>query len=487
MNVGEKLALMAKEQPRKVVLVDGDIRLDFAELNRIANAVAKGLAQEGVRPGDVVALMLGNRAEFAYLYYGAMKLGAIVAPIDPRMAAPEIEKLLMLTETKKTFVDRKERLAELPHAVLVTGAEFHGRYLASGPREELSCPLDEDDVALYLHTSGTTGIPKVVELCYRHLDWFPQVMAEVWGTNETSILGMTLPMSHISGPIALNALVTHGSRLVIIRDVSPSSIFSAISKEKITVTWAVPPIFSAMARFARGSEDLSSLRFVAMMGTGVPLATMELFKKTFPGVPVLQGYGLTETSPFLTGLPVEFWQSKMGSIGRAVPRAEIVVMGEDGEILPPGQPGEIAARGPMVMKGYLKNPEATRARFRDGWFLTGDAGKMDEEGFFYHLGRNDDLIVTEKGLKLYPGEVENTLLSHPAVADAAVAMREEMPGGGKVLKAFVVLASNQEASEADLRVFCQKFLAPFKVPRVFAFRDALPKSPTHKTVRAALA
>ncbi|MCD6353747.1 MAG: AMP-binding protein, partial [Proteobacteria bacterium] len=230
--------------------------------------------------------------------------------------------------------------------------------------------------------------------------------------------------------------------------------------------------------------DLKSLAYVAMMGTNVPIQLMQEFKKAFPTVKLTQGYGLTETSPFITLLPLEYAETKLGSIGLPVPDIEIKIMDEDGSEVPKGEVGEIVVKGSMVMKGYHNNPGATKAMIRDGWLYTGDLGKADQDGFFYHLGRKDDMIITG-GLNVFPAEVENVIMRHPDVLEAGVVgIKDE--DRGEIIKAAVVLKPNKSVDKKVIIDFCRKHLAGFKVPRIVEFRDILPKTSTGKVSRGEL-
>ena len=487
MNVGQVLAQRAQDRANHEALILRDRRLTFAEINAFANRLAHALEKKGIEQGDAVALIFPNSIELALLYFGLMKKGAIVALLDPRLGIPEARSIIERTEAKLIFADPRlkgyEALADLA-PMIWTHPSWDDEFLGNASDAEIVANIEEADTALYLHTSGTTGMPKIVVLSYRNLDYFPLTMGVFYHTDADTILGIVLPMSHISGPIMLNELVDEGSRLVIIDELNPDHLLKTVEKEKITYFHAVPPIFQALLKSGHLGYDVFSLKFIAMMGTSVPLSVMQAFKGKFPHVAVVQGYGLTETSPFITTLPLEDEFRAFGSIGKAVPEAEVRIIDEEGRPLPPNEAGEIIVRGPMVMKGYLKDPDATARKIRDGWFYTGDIGKYNEEGFFYHLGRKDDLIVTEKGLKFYPAEVEDILLSLPEVLEAAVIQVKE--GKQAIIKAFIVLAPGKEISEHELRSYCQDKLAAFKIPRVFVFRESLPKTGSNKIQKSAL-
>jgi long-chain acyl-CoA synthetase len=218
-----------------------------------------------------------------------------------------------------------------------------------------------------------------------------------------------------------------------------------------------------------------------MMGTSIPLDLLKSFKKAFPSVAVIQGYGLTETSPQITLIPLEYEQKKMGSIGTAAPHAEIKLVDAKGEEVPVGEVGELTVSGPMVMQGYHNNPEATREKIRDGWFYTGDLCRKDEDGFYYHLGRKDDMIIVG-GLNVYPTEVEQVLWEHPLIKEVGVVGVPDK-GRGESIKAAVVLKPGSQLTKKEITSFCKEKLAIFKIPKLVEFWDKLPRSSTGKIVK----
>jgi acyl-CoA synthetase (AMP-forming)/AMP-acid ligase II len=504
MNVGSMLAQCAQRAPDKVAVIFGQEKLSFNQLNLMACRFAGKLRQLGIKKDDRVAIMLPNSSSFTIAYFGILKLGAIAAPLDIRLKGEDIRGIVKDSQIRVFITSSELNLSLAPFikgidcltATIITGMcvdEAEGNCI---PFEEIvgdetlstetGVEVHADDEALYLYTSGTTGRPKGVVLTFNNLRFFPETMEKLYGTSDSTVTGCILPMSHISGPILCNELVDKQCSLVIFDRLRPDTILATVEKHKVTWFHAVPPIFQALLKVPHLTKyDLSSLRFIGMMGTAIPLTLLKDFKKTFPSVSVIQGYGLTETSPFITLVPLEYEQQKMGSIGAAVPHAEIKLVDEKGEEVPCGEAGELIVKGPMVMKEYHNNPEATRDRIKNGWLYTGDLCRKDEDGFYYYLGRKDDMIIVG-GLNVFPSEIESTLVSHPQVVEAAavgVSDRER----GQVIMAFVVVEPGFNLSEKELISFCKDRLAIYKVPKRIGFRDTIPKTSTGKIARRLLA
>jgi acyl-CoA synthetase (AMP-forming)/AMP-acid ligase II/ABC-type nitrate/sulfonate/bicarbonate transport system permease component len=504
MIVGEYLQRQAHERPDKVAVICNEVQLTFSELNRQANMLANWLLAQGIKKGDRAVMLLPNCAEFAVVYFALMKIGVVAVILDFRLSPPEMAPLfdeteaqVLITHSKqKTFAVRMLRGKEhLRYVVLLgqdteaTGDEnglYHYEALVEGgDTQEPNVPITEEDEALYLYTSGTTGKPKGVILTYDHHTYFPESMKALEPLTDQDVQGSVLPMSHISGPIVLNLLVDMGHTVAIIDEIRPKKILEEVQRNKINYFHAVPPIFQMLLNLpSRERYDLSSLRFVAMMGTVVAEELMEEWAEEYPHAIPLQGYGATETSPLLTLTHYDDAPRKMASAGRVCPRAEVKIVDKEGKELPTGEVGEVVARGPQIMRGYFKNPKATALKIKDGWYYTGDLGRFDEDGYIYILGRADDMIITG-GMNVYPSELENVLIAHEKVAEAAVVGVGDAERG-QALKAVVVPKVGEEVSKRELMRFCRDRLANFKLPKVIEFRESLPRSRTGKVAKREL-
>ena len=352
---------------------------------------------------------------------------------------------------------------------------FEQRY-APSTTAAVAPRLNPADDALILYTSGTTGEPKGVVLSFRNLAQYPKVMGEMKITDASTIRGCILPMSHIVGPIVCNELAERGYTLVIFDQINPITLLEGIQKYRVNVFESVPIVFQLLLGVKNlASYDTSSMKIAAMMGTSIQAAQ--------PHIKVIQGYGLTETSPMITLVEPAKAEAAMGSIGCAVPGVKVKIVDEGGKELGIDEPGEIITRGPHVMKGYFRRPDATAQRIRDSWLYTGDVGKRDADGYYYHLGRRDDMIITG-GLNVYPAEVETRIYTYPGVQETIVFAIPDAKRG-QVIGAAIVARAGASISEKELLTFLRANLANFKVPDKIVVRESLPRTSSGKIVRDA--
>ena len=319
-------------------------------------------------------------------------------------------------------------------------------------------------------------------LTYENLAQYPRVMREMQISDSSTMRGCILPMSHIVGPVVCNELAERGYTLVIFDQINPITLLEGILKYRINVFESVPIVFQLLLGVKNlASYDTSSMKIAAMMGTSIPLPLLRAFHAALPHIKVIQGYGLTETSPMITLVEPDQAEAKMGSIGRAVPGVEVKIVDDSGKDLGVDEPGEIITRGPHVMKGYFRRADATAQRISDGWLYTGDVGKRDAGGYYYHLGRCDDMIITG-GLNVYPAEVENLIYSFPGVQETVVFAIADAKRGA-VIGAAVVARAGVTLAEKELLTFLRTNLANFKVPDKIVFREALPRTSSGKIIR----
>ncbi len=490
----EVLHRTAQKYPQKTAIIAKEEELTFAALNQRVHALAGHLRGAGVKLGDRVGVLLPNCMAIPLSYYATQKVGAVTVILDARLKGKELLGVLkdadlrllivhgrLLAEVQEVF----KEMAAVP--LWIVGGEseesFEKRYAA--PAAAAALPrLNADDDALILYTSGTTGEPKGVVLSYRNLAQYPMVMEDMGITDSSTIRGCILPMSHIVGPVVCNELAQRGYTLVIFNQLNPITLLEGIQKYRVNVFESVPIVIQLLLGVKNlMSYDTSSVKIAAMMGTSVPLPLLRAFQAAQPHIKVIQGYGLTETSPMITLVEPAKAEAKMGSIGRAVPAVEIKIVDEADKEVPVGEAGEIITRGPHVMKGYFRRPEVTAERIRGGWLYTGDVGKLEADGYYYHLGRRDDMIITG-GLNVYPAEVENMIYSFPGVQETIVFAIPDVKRG-QVIGAAVVPRPGSGVAEKELLAFLRANLANFKVPDRIVLRESLPRTSSGKTIRDA--
>ena len=490
----EVLAKTAQRQPQKTALIAKEEELSFGALNQRVQSLAAHLQREGIHQGERVGVLLPNSTAIALSYFATQKVGAVTVILDARLKGKELQGVLQDADLKLLIVHRQlhaevedvfQDMAAIPLWIANGEGERSFEKRFSAPGKTLSPPsLDGDDDALILYTSGTTGEPKGVVLSYRNLAQYPMVMRENGITDSSTMRGCILPMSHIVGPVLCNELAERGYTLVIFDQINPITLLEGIQKYRVNVFESVPIVFQLLLGVKNlASYDTSSMKIAAMMGTSIPLPLLRAFHRAQPHIKVIQGYGLTETSPMITLVEPDKAETKMGSIGRAVPKVEVKIVDEKGQELGIDGPGEIITRGPHVMKGYFRRPDATAERIRDGWLYTGDIGKRDADGYYYHLGRRDDMIITG-GLNVYPAEVENLIYTHPGVQETIVFAVPDAKRGA-LIGAAIVPRPGAEVSERELLVFLRANLANFKVPDKIVVRESLPRTSSGKTMRDA--
>jgi long-chain acyl-CoA synthetase len=432
--------------------------------------------------------MLPNVPYFAVVYYAILRMGATVVPMNVLLKGREVAFYLSDSGAKVLFAwhgfaEAAETGAEEAGAdlVLVTPGEFEQLVMSGEPRREV-VDRAEDDTAVILYTSGTTGTPKGAELTHSNLMRNTEISAGLFdiGAQDT-VLG-ALPLFHSFGQTcALNACVKSGARLTLIPRFEPGKALEIIQRDKVTVFEGVPTMYGALLNHPdRETADLSCLRVCASGGAALPVEVLKGFEEAF-GAKVLEGYGLSETSP-VASFNHPDRERKPGSIGTPIEGVEMKVVDEDGEDVPQGEVGEIVIRGHNVMKGYWNRADATaEAIDADGWFKTGDMARIDEDGYFFIVDRKKDMII-RGGYNVYPREIEEVLYEHPAIREAAVVgvPHESL---GEEVAAVVVLKEGQQVEEDVLRDYVKEQVAAYKYPRRIVFTDDLPKGPTGKILK----
>jgi long-chain acyl-CoA synthetase len=482
----------------------------YAQLDVAITKFASGLEKLGVKQGDHIALLLGNSPHFIIGLYGALRLGATVIPVNPIYTPDEIGYIVNNGDVKLVVaLDMAIPLAEKVHPLLPKVENFIfcetsengiAKYniesltlypkmksftsvVASGDISFKGPDLMDDDTAIILYTSGTTGKPKGAMLTHKNLFSNASDVGDYLKMNSQDRVITTLPMFHVFClTVALNAPLLSGATLLIAPRFSPKEIFDLAKEYEATVFAGVPTMYNFLYQYPEANpEDFKTLRLCISGGASLPVALLTNFEKKF-NVTVSEGYGLSEASPVTCFNPLDR-PRKAGSIGTSILHVENKIVNELGEELPVGEVGELIVSGPNVMKGYYKMPEETAAALRDGWLYTGDLARMDDEGYFYIVDRKKDLIIVG-GYNVYPREVEEVLYNHPDVVEVAV-LGEPDSEFGESVKCYVV-SKNPNTTEEQFLEYCRDHLAKYKVPSSIEFLEELPKNTTGKILRRAL-
>jgi long-chain acyl-CoA synthetase len=490
-NLASNLLETTRHHADRVALRLDGRRLTYAELDAASARVAGWLRDHGVRPGDRVGLMLPNVPDFAIAYYGVLRAGAAVVPMNVMFKEREVAYYLgdsgarlLLTWTGLEEAAEAGAATSGARCVVLRPGALADLTAGAAPFAE---PADRDpsDTAVILYTSGTTGRPKGAELTHANLARNARVARRLFGLDARSVVLGVLPLFHSFGQTCgLNASVAAGATLTLLPRFEPGKALEVIARDRVTVLEAVPTMYGALLNHpARERLDLSSLRTCVSGGAALPVELLRGFEAAF-GCIVLEGYGLSETSPVASFNHID-QKRKPGSIGTPVEGVEMRVVDGQGKELPTGEVGEIVIRGHNVMKGYWRRPEATaEAVSAEGWFRSGDLGRRDEDGFFFIVDRKKEMII-RGGYNVYPREIEEVLYQHPAVREAAV-LGMPHPELGEEVCAAVALRPGSEVGPEDLRDFVRSQIAAYKYPRHVWIVDELPKTATGKILKRAI-
>ena len=487
-NLARLLTDAAAEHGARPALRLDEHVITYEMLNEGAARVAGLLKRRGVAPGDRVGIMLPNVPYFAVVYYGILRAGGVVVPMNVLFKRREVRFYLADSRAKQLFVwhdfaeSGQAGGAEAGTEVITVAPGDFEKLLAAAPVEFADAPRDPLDMAVILYTSGTTGTPKGAELTHDNmLENCLRGATELIDTCEQDVVLGALPLFHSFGQTAcMNASVRAGACLTLMPRFDADQALEIIERDKVTILDGVPTMFHALLNHPqRDSHDVSSVRVCISGGSAMPVEVMRGFERAF-GCLILEGYGLSETSPVASFNHVDR-ERKPGSIGTPIQGVEMKVVDAEDNELPSGEVGEIVIRGHNVMKGYHNRPEATADAMRGGWFHTGDLARVDQDGYFFIVDRKKDMII-RGGYNVYPREIEEVLYEHPAVLEAAVIGVPDTTLGEEIA-ASVVRRPGVEASADDIRDFVKDRVAAYKYPRHIWFADELPKSATGKVLK----
>jgi long-chain acyl-CoA synthetase len=516
LNLAAIIEQHVRRRPDAEAVVCGDKRLTYAELNGWANQIANGLMASGIRRGDHVALLCPNLPYFPAVYFGILKTGAAVVPLNVLLKPREIAYHLRDSDAKALFcfegtpelpmadaakaaiavVPSCKQLIVLPHPVSPGAPDPEVSTLAqltaahSATFETIA--TEPNDTAVILYTSGTTGQPKGAELTHLNMTMNGMVSAELCagsaGDGGHHSTAVTLPLFHATAQTCQMLAYLHlGGTLVLLPRFEPSTLLGAIAKERVSHWIGVPTMYWTVLKHVREQKiDVTSLagtlKLAVSGGAPMPVELMKDFQDTL-GVRIVEGYGLSETAPVASFNHLDR-PAKAGTVGQPLFAVDIMIVDERDEPVETGQPGEVVIRGHNVMKGYYKRPDETAEAMRNGWFHTGDIGVMDAEGYLSIVDRKKDMIL-RGGFSVFPRELEEVLLTHPAISLCAVVGVPDERLGEEV-KAFVVKMPGSALTEEDLQAWCKDQFAAYKYPRHIEFRTELPMSATGKILKREL-
>jgi long-chain acyl-CoA synthetase len=500
-NLAVILSETAHSSPDRPVALFTGGELTYRQLDHASDRLAGSLIALGIKPGDPVALQLPNIPQFLISYFGILKAGGIVVPLNVMLRAPEVAfhlgdsgaRVLITWEGILTEAAKGAEAAGLDQIYAVGHADDSGAAFPFERLLDVMVPHFEMisrqpmDTAVVVYTSGTTGRPKGAELTHMQLYMNADIPGRLFDVQPDDIVITMLPLFHVFGLSSiLDVCVRFGCTMSLIPRFTPAAVLTAIQRDRVTIFEGVPTMFADVLSYPDLADyDLSSVRIAISGGASIPAPVLDAFEERF-GLVILEGYGLTETASTTT-FNVSADERRAYSVGKPIWGTQTQVWDTDGRPLPPGPEhvGEVVTRGMHVMKGYWHNPEATANAFAGDWLHTGDLGYFDEDGFLFIVSRKKELII-RGGYNVYPSEIENVLHAHPAVAEAAVVGIPDERLGEEVM-AVVIVRPSMDLFEQELVSYCRERLAAYKCPRIFQFRSELPKNTLGKVLKDELA
>ena len=502
LNLAYYLDQTAQRYPAQTAVILDDTRLSYPQLAAQARKIANILVQKGIRRGDHVAVMVPNTPDFPMIYYGILHAGAAVVPVNVLFQKSEIAHCLRDSGAVAFFAHKAFETQAA--AAFDMAAATCKHFIVSGPHDwtdppsageninslldRASCKFDTvqtmpDDTAVLLYTSGTTGAPKGAELTHFNMFFNAYYSGNyITHTKPGEVALTTLPLFHSFGQTCLmNACVLTGGTMTMLPRFETKKAMEIIQRDKVTLIALVPTMYAFFLN-QEGDFDLSSIRVAVSGGAALPEEVHRAFNERF-GITILEGYGLSETSP-VASFTREGEEVRVGSIGKPIWGVEMAIRREDGSWAEIEEPGEVVIRGHNIMKGYYRKPEATEAAIIDGWFHTGDIGKVDQDGYFYIVDRKKDLII-RGGMNIYPREIEEVLYAHPKVLEAAVIGVPD-PLRGEEVKVYVAPKDDETIEPEEIMAYLQAEMAKYKWPKSIEVIDELPKGPTGKILKREL-
>jgi long-chain acyl-CoA synthetase len=486
-NFATELTEAAREDADRPAVKLDDFTLNYGALDQAAARAAGMLKEKGVEAGDRVGMQLPNVPYFPIVYFGALRLGAIVVPMNPLLKEKEVEYHVKDSGSKVLvawhgFEEPATKGGEAAGAevVIVKPGEFEKLLGDADPVEEIA-DRDDEDPAVIIYTSGTTGTPKGATLTHKNISAGAETARELVDAGPESVGLSTLPLFHVFGMNSVMNMSVHARGMItLLPRFEPGKALEIIERDGVTSFAGVPTMYTALLHHEeKDKHNTDSLELCVSGGSAMPVEVLKGFDEAF-GAKILEGYGLSETVG-MGSFNTKERERKPGSIGVPVGGTEMKCVDDDDNEVPQGEPGEIVMKGPFVMKGYWNKDDATEEVMRGGWFHTGDVATIDEDGFFFIVDRKKDLII-RGGYNVYPRELEEALYEHEAVLEAAV-IGVEHESLGEEVAAVVVLKDGADATPDDLKAYMKDRVAAYKYPRKVWLVDELPKGPTGKILK----
>lgn len=488
MNLARNLERSAFYFPDRPSLCEDSVEITYARLNERANRVATALIQQGVQPGDHVGLCAPNSGNWLAFYFGVLKAGAVAVTMSSLLQSDELSLLVnhskpkfMLTHDEKLGELEKLRTGDCLQKIISENGDISfDRLLGKGADSFKAIDRDRTDTAAILYTGGTTGTPKGVMLSHANINAaIHNVMLQERTTERDRALCF-LPFNHVFGQMhIMNTSILSGGCLELIPAFDMDKVLHVLGNGKVTKFFAVPTVYVRMLTLDNLKKKLGAVRYCFSAAASMAADIIrQWYKRT--GLNIYEGYGMTEAAPTVTYN--HYYRHVIGSVGTEMPGVEVQIRDPLGNQLPQGKEGEICARGPNIMKGYLDNPEATHKAFwENGWFRTGDVGLFDEDGYLYIVDRIKDMIITG-GENVYSTEVEEALYTHPSVQECAVVGLPDAEWGERVA-AFIIPKATAEIDRKELKSYLKARISAFKVPKEFFIVEDFPRSPAGKILK----
>jgi long-chain acyl-CoA synthetase len=491
MNVATNLEESASRFPKRSAVSEATFETSYDQLNEKANKVATALIGLGIKPGDFVGLCAPNSSDWLAFYFGVLKAGAVAVTLDRLLSPDEMTLLIGHSKPRMIFAaeDKLDALQKLRgkdglEKLICPGGDLELQQLMdSGSGSFKAIDRDPNDTAAVLYTGGTTGIPKGVMLTHENINTSAQNVAFSERSTEKDRALCFLPFNHVFGQMhIMNATILSSGCLELLPAFDLDKILEILSSGRVTKFFAVPTGYIRLLGVKGLRKKLGNVRYCFSAAAIMAEETVKQWQEK-SGLTIYEGYGLTESASAVTYNHYD--HHVIGSIGTPVPKVEVQIRDEEGQPVEQGKEGEICIRGPNIMKGYLDNPEATKAAFwEDGWFRSGDIGRIDENGYVYIVDRIKEMVITG-GENVYPREVEEVLYTRPEIQECAVIGLPDKEWGERVA-AYIVPQPGKTVNKDELKAFLKARLAPFKVPKEYNVVSDLPKSSTGKILKREL-